>query len=226
MSASIETFADRAINYFLNIKPPAKLSPSIKIINPYEHIEVKRIAEQFYKKFFSDNNERIFVFGINPGRFGGGLTGISFTDPVTLREYCGIENSLGNRTELSSKFIYKFISEYGGVNKFFTKYFLSALFPLAIIKNGNNYNYYDEPELINSFKPYIISSIKEQTAIGAKKDYAICLGRKNFNFFMKINDELNLYKQIFVLDHPRYIMQYKTKSIKKYLQEYFRIFRD
>ncbi len=35
---------------------------------------------------------RYLILGINPGRFGGGITGIPFTDPIRLQNICGIEN--------------------------------------------------------------------------------------------------------------------------------------
>jgi len=91
------TFADKAIKYFLNLNSSLQLPPSVSLVNPYRNSDVRKIITAFYKKFFGDNNERVFILGINPGRFGGGLTGISFTDPVALRTECGIENDLGNK---------------------------------------------------------------------------------------------------------------------------------
>jgi len=93
------TFAEKATKYFSNFKLPERLPKEISILNPYSKKEVNNAVQRFYKKYFDDNENRVFVFGINPGRFGGGLTGISFTDPVALREECGIENDLGDRQE-------------------------------------------------------------------------------------------------------------------------------
>ena len=140
-------FADKAIKYFQNLESPKYLSGKIETLNPYKNEEVKKISSYFYKKYFSDFNKRIFAFGINPGRFGGGVTGISFTDPVALENFCGIKNSFEKKRELSSNFMYNFISYYGGVEKFYSKYFISALYPLALLKDGLNYNYYDEKDL-------------------------------------------------------------------------------
>ena len=75
-------------------------------------------------------NESTYL-GINPGRFGGGLTGISFTDPVALKKYCGIDNQLRNKEELSSKFVYEVINHFGGVNKFFSKVFSFCSLPAS-----------------------------------------------------------------------------------------------
>lgn len=110
------SFSTKAIKYFCGLEAPKLNSLDVKIINPYNGAEVNQAVKKFYTKFYSDENDRLFMIGINPGRFGGGLTGISFTDPVALREQCGIENNLGNRKELSSKFVYSVAEKYGGTN--------------------------------------------------------------------------------------------------------------
>jgi hypothetical protein len=186
--AKNKLFADKATKCFTSLSPPQKLPGGISIINPYESNQVKSVIREFFTKFYNDNNERLFVIGINPGRFGGGLTGISFTDPVTLREKCGIENNLSTRKELSSMFIYRVIDVYGGVETFFSNVFLTALFPLAIIKDGKNYNYYDEKDLFLSLKQEIINSISTQIDFGARIDKAIVLGKKNAKFFLYFLD--------------------------------------
>lgn len=215
-----DTFANNAIKYFTGLKIPGRIPDSIGILNPYEKKEVKEAVKLFFHKYFDDNERRVFVFGINPGRFGGGLTGISFTDPVALREECGIENKLGDRKELSSKFIYKVINQYGGVNKFYSKIFITALYPFAIIKDGKNFNYYDSLKLYVSLKTQIASAIKEQINFGADRRFAVCLGKKNAKYFNEINNEHNFFEEIRVLDHPRYIMQYRLKRVNQYINQY------
>jgi hypothetical protein len=214
------TFADNAISYFTKFKTPAKLPSGVQILNPYENDDVKSAVKEFYKKFYNDDRKRIYIIGINPGRFGGGLTGISFTDPVALKKHCGIVNQLGNKEELSSKFIYQVINRFGGVKKFFSNFFLSAIYPLALIKDGKNYNYYDDKKLFSFLKAHLIHSLKEQIKFGAERRVVICLGKKNAIYLRILNDELNLFDKIEILDHPRYIMQYKRKKIDYYLTQY------
>ena len=216
------TFANSAIKYFSSLNLPERLPKEISILNPYSKKEVNNAVQRFFKKYFDDNENRVFIFGINPGRFGGGLTGISFTDPVALREECEIENDLGDRQELSSKFIYRMIKEYGGVKKFYSKIFITALYPLAIIKDGKNYNYYDSLKLYESLKTQINSAIKEQIKFGTDRRFAVCLGRKNAKFFNEINKENNFFEELRVLDHPRYIMQYKLKHADAYIRNYLK----
>jgi len=214
------SFADNATKYFLKLSKPSGLPENVEIMNPYRDKNVRLVVKEFYQKFFDDEKPRLFVLGINPGRFGGGLTGIAFTDPVALKEYCGIGNDLGNQKELSSKFIYKMIDAYGGSKGFYSKVFISALYPLALIKDGKNHNYYDTKELSIALRNKIIQSVKSQMDFGARKDSVVILGKKNAECFSSINREYNFFKKILVLEHPRYIMQYKLKKIDHYISKY------
>jgi len=231
--------ADKAVRYFTHLRTPKDIPEKFQIVNPYENAEVKRVLPLFYEEFYNDPDERLFVFGINHGRFGGGLTGLSFTDPVALREYCGIENSLGMRRELSSKFVYLVIERYGSnhetatprhkvsgladqvhVRKFFSKVFLTSLYPFTILRDNLNCNYYDDRELYKLLRQSIVSSVEEQIKIGARRDLVVCLGRKNGQYLSEINDEYKFFEKIFVLNHPRWVMQYRLKQVKKYIDEY------
>lgn len=218
-------FAKEAIDFFNNQKKPAKLPPGLDVMNPYEEKPVKIVVEKFYNNFYNDNNQRIFVFGINPGRFGCGTTGIAFTDPAALRESCGIENDLGFRNELSSQFIYEMIREYGGAQKFFSKIYITAVYSLALIKDGKNHNYYDSKRLYESLKSKIKKSISVQINFGARKEFAVSLGKKNAIFLSEINKELGYFKEIKVLEHPRYIMQYRRKKLKEYVEKYIEVLK-
>ena len=98
------TFADRAVAYYLNLREPTNLPPGVSALNPYQSPAVQTIVQQFYGKFFADRQPRIFIMGINPGRFGAGVTGISFTNAKNLKTYCGIDSDLKHTPELSSRF--------------------------------------------------------------------------------------------------------------------------
>lgn len=216
------SFASKAINYFCSLEASDKLLNSIDVINPYALDEVKNVVKKFFRKYYNDNNARIFILGINPGRFGGGLTGISFTDPVALKEHCGIENKLGSQKELSSKFIYLLTNKFGGTEKFFSKVFLTALYPFALINNGKNFNYYDDKSLASILRNDIIKNIEAQIAFGARRDFAVILGKKNAEYFASINKEKHFFNKIVVLEHPRFIMQYRSKDLNQYFNKYLK----
>ena len=127
------------------------------------------------------------MLGINPGRLGGGLTGISFTDPVALRTFCGIENEFGLKRELSSEFIYHVIEAYGGPEKFYHDFFISAICPLGFMKGTVNCNYYDDKKLQEAVTPFIRKTFQQQIAIGARKNVLIStssLSKPDISFFM------------------------------------------
>ena len=79
--------SDKIIKFFFNLNK-LETPSSIEVLDPYSSKETKKIVSEFYSKFYSDNNNRIICFGINPGRFGGGITGIPFTDPYFLEKNC------------------------------------------------------------------------------------------------------------------------------------------
>jgi hypothetical protein len=216
-----KSFAQKAIEFFQKLNFNYPLPRNVEVMNPYLDGQVMHYIKCFFKGFFSDSNKRIFIWGINPGRFGAGVTGIAFTDPVALRQFCNIENDLGEKRELSSRFIYELIEKYGGPEKFYSCFFFTALSPLGFLKNGINFNYYDDPALMKSVTPFIVDSILEQKKFGAAESHAICLGTgKNFKYFSKLNEEHSFFENIHPVDHPRYIMQYKLKSKENYIEKY------
>ncbi|HYG14573.1 MAG TPA: uracil-DNA glycosylase family protein, partial [Bacteroidia bacterium] len=171
-------------------------------------------------------NERVFILGINPGRFGGGVTGIPFTDPIRLEKECGITNPFAKKPEVSSEFIYTMINAYGGPEKFYGKYFINSLFPLALTHKGKNINYYDTKELLEITRQPIIENIRTQIAFGLRTDKAICLGEgKNYQYLVKLNTEYKFFGEIHPLPHPRFIMQYKRKFLKEYIGRYLETFK-
>lgn len=226
----MSTFADRVIafNNSLDFKGP--LPPDVGVMNPFkQNEEAVKASEQFYRRYYNDNNERHILIGINPGRFGAGQTGVPFTDPIRLREECGIPYDTGTFREASSVFIYEMIKAYGGVKKFYNKFYISALSPLGFTQltaKGNpvNHNYYDSKELLNASYPFIIDSLQKQLTLGINLEKAICLGTgKNFQFLQKINKEHHFFKKIIPVEHPRYIIQYKSKFKPEYINKYIEI---
>lgn len=221
-----ESFADQAIAYYNSLREPTNLPPGVDVINPYHTEEVKRIVQTFYSQFFSDNQPRIFVMGINPGRFGAGVTGISFTTPQNLDRYCGIPNNLPPTPELSSRFIYQVVEAFGGAQAFYRRFFLTSLFPLALTKVGKNYNFYDDRATTAALWPAIKEAVKTQVAFGADRRVAVCLGRKNEAFLRRLNEQEGFFEQIVPLDHPRYILQYKSRLARTYVEQYLQTLYD
>ena len=221
------TFAKKATDFYNNLAFPSKLPKKVEVMNPYQFPEVQKYLGSFLKKFYMDRDNRIFVFGINPGRFGSGLTGVTFTDPVALSNFCGIPNTLPRVRERSSEFIYSFIEKYGGTEKFYKDFFLTAVSPLGFTLNGINHNYYDSPALLNISKPFILETLCAQMDFGVNRKVAILIGTgKNQKFFADLNDKHGFFKKLYAVEHPRFIMQYRRKQLAKYLKKYQRIFSE
>ncbi|MCX6218124.1 uracil-DNA glycosylase family protein [Spirosoma sp.] len=219
------TFADKAIAYYNSLVAPTNLPPDIGVMNPYQQLDVKTIVSEFYTSFFSDTSPRVFILGINPGRFGAGVTGISFTTPQNLRRYCGIDNDLRDTPELSSRFIYQVVDAFGGAKAFYSRFFLTSLFPLALTKTipgsgPKNYNFYDDRATTEALWPSITDTVRTQLEFGSNRRVAVCLGRKNETYLHRLNDQQGFFERIVTLDHPRYILQYKSKAMPAYLESY------
>lgn len=216
-----ENFGLRAVNFYRSLTYPQIQLSGIEVIRPFAHEGVLEYTEQFLMKFYSDNHKRIFVFGINPGRFGSGTTGIPFTDPVALERDCSIPNTFVKRRELSSEFVYRVIQDWGGPEQFYQHFYLSALSPVGFVRGGKNCNYYDDPELLKITLPYIVDSMAKQIAIGADRMVAIVFGTgKNQKVFASLNENNGWFTEVHFLEHPRYILQYKRSHLSTYLEKY------
>ena len=214
------TFSERTIKFYQSLNIKVKLPDGIEVMNPYEKPEVIEICKTFYDKYYNDKEGRRIILGINPGRFGAGITGIPFTDPFRLENDCGIENNFNRKPELSSDFIYRLIHAMGGPEHFYKHYFIGAVSPLGFVKDGKNFNYYDSRDLMYKLKPFIVKSIVDQIGLGINSRKCFCLGQgKNFEYLKMLNDELKLFDELVPLPHPRWVMQYRRKQLKKYLNE-------
>lgn len=197
------------------------LPKEIKVLNPYQNKLTLAYCEKFYTKYYNDSNQRSFILGINPGRFGAGLTGIPFTDPLKLEQECDIKNDLPKKRELSADFIYKMINAYGGKEKFYNHFYFGSVCPLGFTRDGKNLNYYDDPELQKAVLPFICKSLADQIQFGINTKVAYCLGEgKNFKFLTQLNEEKKYFAKIIPLSHPRFIMQYKRKKLNQFIDDY------
>src|SRR5687768_8278145 len=123
------TLAHQLICFYQQLTPPF-LPKGFGILHPQPDKQVMEIVKQFFEKFYNGNQPRKLMLGINPGRFGAGITGINFTAPKQLKANCGIDHPWSNNTELSAEFIYEVIDQYGGAKKFYGDYFIGAMSPL------------------------------------------------------------------------------------------------
>jgi hypothetical protein len=232
MSVPEQTFAERVIQFNHHLDSSMPLPEGVRMMNPYlPDTDSRALSDVFYRKFYSDTAKRRLILGINPGRLGAGATGIPFTDSKRLATYCGIAAPF-QLHEPSSVFVYDVIDAYGGVDAFYRDFFIGAVCPLGFVKRNArgkevNYNYYDSKALTDAVMPFILRSLKEQIALGINTDVVYVFGNgKNTQFLQKLNQAHGFFERIVPLEHPRYVMQYKSKSKDQYVQKFLDAFAD
>ena len=215
-------FADRLRHFLTTFPLPAALPNGVEAHSPFREPAVAELLRRFSEQYYADNQPRVAVLGINPGRLGMGRTGVAFTDPAALTEFCGIAHDLPRqRPELSSQFIYQVVTALGGPQEFYQHFFLGSIYPLVLLNNGLNYNYYDAPALTKALWPDMQLSLRQQVQeMGLRTDVAVSLGKRNGVFLNRLNDELGLFKKIIILDHPRYLMQYRRRDLAANVAHY------
>lgn len=221
------TVADKIIAFNESLHFSDDLPDGIRIMNPYrENAEALKTSSAFYRKYFNDNHKRKLILGINPGRFGAGLTGIPFTDSYRLKDYCNMEIQDVSTRELSSIFVYNMIEAFGGPEKFYSRFLISSVVPLGFVKENEkgrevNTNYYDSKKLQDAVEPFIQETLEQQLAFNIESSICFCLGTgKNFKYLQQLNRKKNYFGTIIPLEHPRYVMQYKLKHQEEYIRKY------
>jgi len=220
-----KTFADKVIEFNKNLHYSGSLPEDFQVLNPYlDNPETMIVMQKFYHKYYNDFNRRKFIIGINPSRHGAGVTGVPFTDTKRLENVCGITMKSAYTHEVSSVFMYDMIAQYGGADRFYKNIYINSPFPLAIVrksKNGwLNANYYDDKVLFNDVKDFMIESLKKHISLDLDTTEVFVLGKKNADFISKLNQEAHLFEKMTVLEHPRYIQQYKSKEKQLYIDKY------
>ena len=226
------TIADHIIAFNKALRFPYPLPDGVRVMNPFLEPAAWAASSAFYKKYYDDHRPRRLILGINPGRFGAGLTGVPFTDPKRLRDACCIDYDGKQAHEPSSEFIYEMIKNYGGPEDFYREFYINSVCPLGFTaegKNGGdvNLNYYDRAGLSATVRPFALGSIRKQLAFTGLADVCFCLGiGKNADYLHRLNKEYRLFGRIVPLEHPRYIMQYRAKAKSDYIRQYLEAFAE
>ncbi len=223
-------FADRVIQFNKNLQYTGQLPIGYYVMNPFnDNPETMDVMQQFYNKYYSDNNSRKFIVGINPSRHGAGVTGVPFTDTKRLDSICGIKMISAKTHEISSVYLYDVIQSYGGAESFYADFYINSPFPLAIIKEVKpgqflNANYYDDAQLFLNVKDYMIETLRKHFELGLDRKEVFVLGKRNAIFIDKLNREAELFDKLTILEHPRFIQQYKSKEKDLYIDKYLNAF--
>ncbi len=215
------TFSDGTLKFFSTLKVPEYLPEGVEVLWPFDREEVKRVMMAFYSQYFSDNEKRIFLIGINPGRFGAGVTGICFTDPPRLAGDCGISHELKGGRELSSDFVYRIIAAFGGPEAFYRRFYITALSPVGYIRDGKNLNYYDVKGMSEKLDAWMADAMALQVAAGCNRKVAFSMGQgANFKQLVAFNQRHGFFDRVEPLSHPRWVMQYRRKRLEEFISLY------
>ena len=218
--------SNQILDFYFSLPKDFDRPNGVEIIYPYDKPETRRVMEAFYTKYYNDTRPRTLLFGINPGRHGAGLTGVGFTDPILIEEKCGIVNSLEKRSELSANFICDVVDAYGGPEAFYGDFLFTTVLPFGLLRNGKNYNYYDDKETLNYFEALIVESIRKQMAYPNVSRRIATVGQgKNLAYIKELNKRYDFFDAIDVLPHPRWVMQYRRKEKEKYIGVYLEVLR-
>ncbi len=221
-----ESFAQGVVGFLTHHRRPAGLPGGIDVLDPYHDPEVVRVLGEMAHRYYGTAPDRLSVWGINPGRFGAGITGLSFTDPWAVAHQLGIQTTLKGRREISAEFISDVIDAYGGPAAFYRDTYLGAVSPLGFVCNGVNVNFYDTPELMRAVTPYAIASMCAQVGLGLRTDAAVILGTGKLRQVIERDIRTALpFESVVYLEHPRFIMQYRRSQRSAYVDRYVETLR-
>jgi len=215
---------EQILTFYKKLSAP-KVPVPYEVLFPFSNEEVWAGMQTFYKKFYNDHAPRFMMVGINPGRFGAGITGVPFTDPIRLKDACGIANNWPRKPELSSIFMYEMMEAFGGVDAFYKKFYITSVSPLGFVADGKNVNYYDDRKLAEAVAPFAEKSMEQQLQWNISQQVCFCIGEgKNLQYVQRLNDAKKWFERIVPLSHQRFVMQYKRTKMDIYIQQYLNAF--
>ena len=217
----MQTVGDRILAHHFSLPEHWDLPADIELLHPHGGAETERAMRAFMGRYYGDTTPRVLLLGINPGRLGAGVTGVCFTDPIRLRDPCGIAHNFKDHRELSSVFIYEMIEAFGGPAPFYRHVCIDAVCPLGFTKDGKNFNYYDRADLELAVRPVIENQLTTFHGIVRRPEVVFSVGQgTNFKYLKKLNARLGLFDRVVPLPHPRWVMQYRLRRKAEYIREY------
>ena len=226
----MKTFGEKVLEFNDKLsKIDIELPKNFYLVNPFNsenNKKIKEITKKFYEKYYNDNKPRRIIIGSSPARRGTAITGIPYEDAKHLQKTTGIyiDNFYVNKS--SSNFLYDVIEEYGGIEKFYSRFYMNFVCPIGIVRINSkgkkvNCNYYENKKVQEKLYSFIIESIKNQIEFGIDTSIAYCIGSgENYTFLNKINEKFHFFKKIIPLEHPRFIMQYNSNKKEEYIKKY------
>ncbi len=138
-------------------------------------------GHQEYLQRYGSKRGRVLLLGMNPGPWGMAQTGVPFGDVVMVREWFGIEASLGgvlpeqhpkypimgmacHRNEGSGSRLWRWAeARLGSPEDFFSRFFVWNYCPLLFIRNGRNLT----PEHLNQSDATALTAVCDRALAAA-----------------------------------------------------------
>jgi len=131
----------------------ADLRFAAPVTHVYNPLEYARRAHNRYIRSYADDPKAVIFLGMNPGPFGMAQTGVPFGDVGYVRDWLGIEASVGRpaiehpkrpvqgfdcpRSEVSGSRLWGALAEhYGRPERFFKGRFIANYCPLVFIESS------------------------------------------------------------------------------------------
>lgn len=197
---------------------------NIQLLDCERELDMKmNCMETFWNKFYGPHVPKVVICGINPGRFGAGLTGIPFLDYRSLSEI-GF-NMDKKDSEQSSEFFFEVFKKIG-TERFFKSFYVTNFSSVGYSKNGRNINYYDLPDKAKKTVYANFSTEMKSVnpthiiSLGVSVQYSVRELVKSEAIAKDVDHSLRLA-------HPSWVMTYRRKNkdmwVDKYVNELERI---
>ncbi len=123
--------------------------------------------------------------------------------------------------ELSSDFVYRMISAFGGTENFYRRFYITALSPVGYVRDGKNLNYYDIKGMPEQLDAWMAETMAVQIAAGCDRRVAFSMGQgTNFKQLQAFNERHGFFERVEPLPHPRWVMQYRRKRLDEFIGLY------
>jgi len=170
----------------------------------------RQVMEDFWRRFYPEELPRRVICGLNPGRFGAGLTGVPFTDFQTLSRW--MPSVEGQDTEPSAQFFAKIVDAIG-VDSFFQRFYVTNVSAVGYVKDGRNLNYHDLPA--DALEVVEQNFTEEMRLVAPTR--VVALGK---HAYATVKKTLPSDIDITYLAHPSWIMTYRRRELDAWVQRY------
>lgn len=147
IQANLEAIIDDLLN---ELRPLRFKDPVTHVYNPLEYARAPYIE---YLKHYAEPPKEIVLIGMNPGPWGMAQTGVPFGEVSAVRDWLGIETSVGTpllmhpkrpvtgfkckRSEVSGKRLWGWAQKkFKTPRSFFSRFFVANYCPLSFIEAG------------------------------------------------------------------------------------------